>query len=161
MENENYEEIRAKKMRFGAVGDFVKGTLTGVSKTTSPDAYGKLSHIYTVRVQEGSFLGNTKNEKTGKFKDDAAPTIMKAKDDYTFFVSNDKGLVLANLKDVKIGQKFMIKFTELKPSTKGQDAHILKVFAGKDAQGLPLMDQEYIDSLKSDAEKAKGEYDAM
>lgn len=161
MAEEIYEELKAKKMRFGQVGDFIKGTLTGVSKTNSPDSYGKMSHIYSVRAAEGTFIGSTKNEKTGKFKDDAEPTIINKGEDYTFFISNDKGLIISNMKDIKIGQKFMIKFTELKPTTKGQDAHILKVSAGKNADGTPLMDQEWLDSQKTAEEGVKENFEQM
>lgn len=146
--SESYEEIKAKTFKFSSVGDFLKGTLTDVNKTTSPDAYGKLSHIYSVKAEEGSFYNTTKNEKTGKHIIDENPTIVNKGEDFTFFISNDRGVVLSSMKDIKIGQKFMIKFTELKPTTKGNDAKIIKVFAGKDAQGLPLMDQEYLDSKK-------------
>lgn len=148
MSEENYEEIKAKTFKFGAEGDYLIGTLTDVNKTNSPDAYGKLSHIYSVRASEGSFYGSTKNEKTKKFVIDAEPTKVEKGEDYTFFISNDKGVVLSAMKDVKIGQKFKILFSESKPTTKGNDAKVIKVFAGKDKQGLPLMDQEWIDSQK-------------
>ncbi len=152
--SDNYEEIKPKTFKFGGVGDFLKGTLTDVNKTTSPDSYGKLSHIYSVKAEEGSFYGSTKNEKTGKFVMDEKPTEVKKGEDYTFFMSDDKGVVIGKMKDIKIGQKFMIKFTELKPTNKGNDLKVINVFAGKDAQGLPLMDQEYLDSKKTAASTA-------
>jgi hypothetical protein len=151
---DNYQEIKAKTFKFGAVGDYLKGTLTGVNKTTSPDAYGKLSHIYSVKAEEGTYLGSTKNEKTGKYTQDTEPTVISKGEDYTIFVSNDKGVVISGMSDIKIGQKFMIKFVELKPTTKGNDAKIIKVYSGKNADGTPLMDEEY---QKTPA----GEYDAM
>ena len=70
-QEENYEEIKSKNFKFGGIGDFIKGTLTDVNKTTSKDAYGKLSHIYSVKAEEGSFIGSTKNEKTGKHVQDS------------------------------------------------------------------------------------------
>ena len=109
---ENYEEIKSKNFKFGQVGDYLKGTLTDVQKTNSPDSYGKLSHIYSVRASEGEFLGSSKNEKTGKFALDTEVTKVNKGEDYTFFISNDKGVVIQSMKDVKIGQKFMIKFVE-------------------------------------------------
>lgn len=157
MENENYEELKAKNFKFGQVGDYVKGTLTDVQKTVTKDAYGKLSHVFSVLASEGTFLGSTKNEKTGKFKLDEQPTVVNKGDEYTFFISNDKGIVISNMKDIKIGQKFMIKFTESKPTAKGNDVKIIKVFAGKNADGTPLMDQEWLDSQKT----PEGEYDQM
>ena len=156
---DNYEEIKAKNFKFGAVGDFLVGTLVDVSKTTSPDKYNKLSHIYKVKTKEGSFYDSTKNEKTGKFKIDEQPTIVEAGEDYVFFVSNDKGTVISKMKDVIIGQKFKIQFTETKPTTKGNDAKIIKIFAGKNPDGSPLMDQEYLDSQKSGLDEFDGKKD--
>lgn len=157
MSETKYEEIKAKTFKFGQVGDYIKGTLTSVNKTNSPDAYGKLSHIYGVRAEAGEFLGSTKNEKTGKWVPDKDVTIVNPGEDYNFFISNDKGVVISSMKDIKIGQKFMIKFSEIKPTTKGNDAKIIKVFQGKTVQGLPDMDQEYLDSLKSELERVTGE----
>lgn len=144
----NYEEIKAKTFKFGAVGDFIKGTLTKVSKTTSPDSYGKLSHIYSVKAEEGSFFGSTKNPATGKFEMDKEQTKISEGEDFTVFISEDKGVVISSMKDIKLGQKFMIKFAELKPTTKGQDAKVLKVFSGKDAHGNPEMDTEWVEANK-------------
>ena len=148
MSNENYEEIKSKVFKFGAEGDFIQGTLTDVNKTTSLDSYGKLSHIYSLRAEKGSFYGSTKNEKTKKFVLDTEPTVVNTGEDFTFFISNDKGVVISAMKDIKIGQKFKILFSESKPTQKGNDIKVLKVFGAKDAQGLPLMDQVYLDSKK-------------
>lgn len=152
--SDEYKEIKAKNFKFGAVGDYMKGTLKGVSKTTTPDKWGKLSHIYSVLAEEGTFLGSTKNEKTGKSVQDTENTIVNAGEDYTIFVSDDKGVVIGAMKEIKTGQKFMIKFTETKPTTKGNDAKIIKVSAGP-------MNDEYIASLKTDAETAKEGYDQL
>lgn len=145
MTNKNedeYSEVKSKTFKFGMPGDYLIGTFIEVSKTTSPDSYGKLSHIYRVKTQEGSFFGSTKNDKTKKWVMDTEPTLIGKDEDYTFFISNDKGAVIGKMKDIKVGQKFKILFEESKPTTKGNDAKIVKVFAGK-------MDQEYLDSQKS------------
>lgn len=144
--NESYDEVKSKTFKFGGVGDFIKGTLVGTTKTTTKDAYGKLSYIYSVLAEEGTFLGSTKNEKTGKWVIDSEPTVIKEGDDYNFFVSEGKGVVVGAMKDLALGQKFMIKFTDLKPTDKGNDAKIIKVFAGKDANGKPLMNKEWLES---------------
>lgn len=146
---DSYEEVQPKTFKFGGVGDFIQGTLTAVEKTTAPDAYGKLSHIYSVLAEQGSFIGSTKNEKTGKYVPDTEPTVITKGEQYTVFISNDKGVVLGKMKDVAIGQKFKMLFAELKPTTKGNDAKLIKVFAGKTAKGEPLMDQEWLDAQKS------------
>lgn len=150
-DEERYDEIKAKNFKFGGVGDYLKGTLLSVEKTTQADTYGKHSYIYKVKGKEGSFYGSTKNEKTGKFVMDTEPTIINEGEEYVFFVSTDKGVLIGAMRDVKVGQKFMIKFTELKPTTKGNDAKIVKVFAGKDANGAPLMDEQWVEANKPDA----------
>lgn len=149
---ERYDEIKAKNFKFGAVGDFLKGTLLGVEKTTQADAYGKHSYIYKVKAKEGSFYGSTKNAGTGKFVMDTVPTAVLDGEEYVFFVATDKGVTIDAMKDVKIGQRFMIKFTELKATTKGNDAKIIKVYAGKDADGKPLMDEAWVEENKPDAQ---------
>ena len=156
---ESYEEIKAKNFKFGGIGDYLRGTLTDVNKTTSPDSYGKLSHIYSVKAEGGSFYNSTKNEKTGKFKMDDVPTVVKKGEDYTFFISNDKGVVISAMKDIKIGQKFEIKFAESKPTTKGNDVKVIKVFAGRNADQTPLMDKEWQDAQKTDDQKANEEFE--
>jgi hypothetical protein len=157
MAEENYEEIQPKTFKFGGVGDYIKGTLTGVSKTTSPDIYKKYSHIYSVLADEGTFLGSTKNEKTGKSVINTEPTLITRGEQYTVFISDDKGVVIGKMKDIPVGGKFKIQFTELKPTDKGNDAKIIKVFAGKNADGSPLMNQEWLDAMKGGDE----EYEAM
>lgn len=150
---EQYIESKPKTFKFGAPGDYIKGTLTAVSKTNSPDAYGKLSHIYSVKAKEGAFYGSTKNEKTKKYVTDTDQTIIKDGEDYTVFISEDKGVVIGKMKDIRIGQKFMIKFEEVKPTTKGNDAKIIKVFpAVLDNHGTPAMDEEFMKTRDQSAE---------
>lgn len=140
--SEEYKEIQPKTFKFGAVGDYIAGTLTAVSKTTSPDKWGKYSHIYSVLAEDGTFFGSTKNEKTGKFVLDTEPTVINKDEQYTVFINDDKGVVIGKMKDIKLGQKFKIQFTEIKPTDKGNDAKIVKVFAGP-------VNQEYLDSTKN------------
>lgn len=158
MTTDNYEEIKSKTFKFSGIGDYIKGTLTDVNKTSSKDAYGKLSYIYSVKAEEGSFIGTTKSEKTGKHSLDDKPTTINAGEAYTFFVSEDKGVLVSAMKDIKIGQKFMIKFTELKPTSKGNDAKIVKVFAGKDKGGAPLMDTDWMNAGKTEEELAQEDF---
>ena len=142
----DYIESRSKTFRFGQAGDFIKGTLVGVSRTTTPDKWGHLSHIYKVKAEEGTFLDSKKNEKTGKYVQDAAPTICTAGTEYSLFINDTKGVVIGAMKDVKNGQKFMIKFIESKPSSKGNDAKIIKVYPGVNKDGSPAMDETYVET---------------
>lgn len=138
---DEFNEVKNKTFKFGAPGDYLIGTLTEVSKTTTPDSYGKLSHVYRVNAAEGKFYGSTKNEKTKKYVMDTEQTIVNKGEDYNFFISNDKGPVIGKMKDIKTGQRFKIVFEETKPTTKGNDAKIIKVFAGK-------MDEEFAEVNK-------------
>lgn len=140
---ENYNEVKPQTVKFNEVGDFIKGTLIAVEEMNKPDAYGKISSVYTVKSKEGKFLGSSKNEKTGKFVLDAKPTIIAEGEDWNFFLDN-KSPVASQMKRVRLGQKFMIKFTELKPTDKGNDAKIRKVYPGTDEHGKPLMDAEWV-----------------
>lgn len=138
---ENYKEVKSKNFRFGKIGDFLKGTLLEVYKMPKPDRFNKIATIYRVRAKEGTFLGSTKDETTGKFVDDKEQTIIEEGEEYTFFAT---GVLVGQMKSVKLGQKFMVKFTDLKPSTKGNDAKIKKVFAATDDHGQPIMDEEWL-----------------
>lgn len=140
-DDNEFQEVKSKTFKFGAEGDYLVGTFLEVTKTSSPDSYGKLSHIYRVKADEGKFYGSTKNEKTKKFVLDTEPTIVKAGDDYVFFISDDKGAVIGKMKDIVVGQRFKILFEESKPTSKGNDAKIIKVFSGK-------MDEKYLASQK-------------
>ena len=142
---DEYKEIQPKTFKFGQVGDYVAGTLTDVSKTQAPDAYGKLSHIYSVLADEGKFLGSSKNEKTGKYTPNKDETVIEKGEQYTLFISDDKGVVIGKMKDIKLGQKFKIQFTELKATSKGNDAKIIKVFSGP-------MNEEYLKAQSTPAD---------
>jgi len=141
-----YEEVKAKTFSFGSVGDGFEGTLLDITKTTSADKYGKFSNIYKVKIKEGSFHDSTKNEKTGKFTINEEPTVITPGEEYTMWVNHDKGVLIGAMKDIRLGQMFKVTFTETKPTDKGNDAKIIKVFAGKDKQGLPLMDEAWLAS---------------
>ena len=142
-QEERYEESKPKTFKFGAVGDFLKGTLLKIDRTTKPDTYGKLSYIYTVKSKEGLFYGSAKNEKTGKYILDNEQTTINDGEEYSVFL-NVESIAAAKMKDGRAGQKFMIKFDELKPTDKGNDAKIIKVFWGKTADGAPLMDDQWL-----------------
>jgi hypothetical protein len=94
-------------------------------------------------MKEGAFFDSTKNEKTGKYKLDDTQTIINPGEEYSLFVNLDKDVLIGMLNGIKMGQVFKATFVESKPTTKGNDAKIIKVFAGKDAQGNPLMDETF------------------
>ena len=134
----------SENFKFGKVGDYIKGTLLKVDKTTSKDKYGKYSYSYTVKAKEGLFYNSSKDPKTNETMIDKDPTTINDGDEYTIFISEDKGVVVGKMKDGKVGAKFMIKFDELKPSSKGHPAKIIKVFWAKDNDGNLVMDEQWL-----------------
>lgn len=144
------KEAKTNTVKFNQVGDFITGTLIGVSKMTRPDKYGKYSTVFTVKAKEGKFIGSTKNAKTGKTELDKEETVIDPGQEYTVFAET-KSVFETRLKSVKIGQLFKVEFTEIKPTTKGNDAKIKTVYPGLTKKGEPAMDTEWLD------EKAKQE----
>jgi hypothetical protein len=140
--------VATNTVKFNEVGDFITGTLIRISKTTKPDAYGKVSAIHTIKAKEGRFFGSSKNPKTGKAVLDTEHTTINEGEEWTVFST---GVLEQRLKSIKIGQIFQIKFTELKPSDKGNDAKIKTVFPARDSKGNIVMDTEWIESAKSEA----------
>ena len=153
---ENYNEVKPKTWKKGEVGDFLKGTLIEVSKMKKPDAYGKIATVYSVKAKEGKFLGSTKNEATGKYVSDKTPTIIKEGEIYSIFLT---GQAVGQMKSVRLGQKFMIKFTELKDTGKGNDCKVIKIFAASDEKGEPIMDKDWVDA--QNLEKIEEESDGF
>ena len=151
--SETYNEVKPKTWKKGEVGDFLKGTLIEISKMKKPDAYGKIATVYSVKAKEGKFLGSTKNESTGKYITDAAPTIIKEGEVYSVFLT---GQAVGQMKAVRIGQKFMIKFTELKDTGKGNDAKIIRIFAATNEKGEPVMDEEWLKEQEASEEEDDG-----
>jgi hypothetical protein len=150
---ENYDrEVTSQIIKFNCVGDFLKGTLTNVQKMEKVDKWGKINTVYTVKSKEGLFHDSRKNEATGKSDVDAKPTAIGEGEEWTIFAY---GVTAGLMSKIKIGQKFMIKFVELKPSTKGQDAKIKKVFPAMDENGLPIIDTAWIESQKADGQFAE------
>ena len=146
MEQENYNKpATSSVMQFNRVGDFIKGTLMSVEVSPRPDAYGKKNTVYKIKTKEGSFHRTNKETKIV----DEKPTAISEGQEYTMFLS---GPPTDLMKQVLVGQKFKIELTGLKPSAKGQPAKIRTVYPGVNAKGEPLMDKEYLESLKANEE---------
>jgi len=163
MTKTEYNEAESNNFNFGVVGDYIQGTLIEVNQTSKPDNYGNLSHIYIVKAEEGNFHGSTKNEKTGKYTINDSPTVVEANEELNVWINNSKGVVIGQMKKIQVGQKFKIEFTESKPTDKGNDAKIIKVYPGT-VDGQPSMDEEWVKSKEteySEEEKAQGEYDGV
>lgn len=149
--------VSTNTVKFNEIGDYITGTLIQVSKTTKPDQYGKLSSVFTIKSKAGKFLGSSKNPKTGKTVLDSEPTIIGEGEEWTLF-AECKGVLEQRLKSIKIGQIFQVKFTEIKPTTKGNDAKIKTVYPAKNGKGEDVMDTAWIEQKEKEA-KLNGDED--
>lgn len=143
--------VSTNTVKFNEVGDYITGTLIQISKTTKPDNYNKLSTIFTIKAKDGKFLGSSKNPKTGKSVLDSAPTIIKEGEEWTLF-STIGGVLDNRLKAIKIGQIFKVQFTEIKPSTKGNDAKIKTVYPALNSKGEMIMDTAWIEQKTKESQ---------
>lgn len=148
-----YNEVKNQTVKFNQIGDYVAGTLIEFISGSKPDKYGKINNIYRILADEGEFLGSTKNEKTGKSVLDKEVTKIKAGEEWTIFAS---GVLAGQLKRVKIGMKFMVKLTEFKPSDKGNDIKVKKVYIDTDKDDNPIYNTEWIESQKNQMKEVDG-----
>lgn len=150
MSSVNYTDVKSNNVKFNSVNDNIVGTLIRVSKTTSKDQYGKYAMIYTIKGESGEYLGTTKNEATNKFDLDKEKTKVIPGEEYSWFVPEDKGVIVGAMERVKIGQKFRAFLFEFKKSSKGNDAKIIKVQPGftTDTAGnqVPAMDADFVNA---------------
>lgn len=142
--SDGYEEVRGNTMAFGKIGDVIQGTLVSVNKMTTPDKYGKRSTIYGIKALAG--LTHPSDKVTGALLD---PITIKAGDMWSVFGNEAVERQMAN---VAIGSIIMIKFTESKPTTKGNAAKIKKVYVKKDAVGKPEVDPTWLAAQDKDAQ---------
>jgi len=151
MSNENFEEVKASSnyVKFNKVEDFVKGTLIEVIPSDgSLDKYGnKRATIYVLRTESGKWWGGQKDDNTGNYIIDDQPTEAQADEEWR--VTGNK-FVDGYMKDIKVGQKIIIRMIELRKSKKGYPAKIIKVFAGP-------MDQAVLDE-QAQAKQAEEEW---
>lgn len=147
---------KTNTVKFNAVGDFILGTLISISAMSKPDKYGKYSNVYTILTREGKFLGTTKNNKTGKMDLDKEETVIAAGQEWTIF-AEQKSVFDQRLKSIKIGQFLKVEFTEIKPTTKGNDAKIKTVFPGLDKKGNAVMNDEWLKERDEQSKLNKGD----
>lgn len=122
----NAVKLEYKTIKFGKVGDFVKGTLTGNTKTLVNNLSPKkeLQTVFEIKVQAGSL------HLINKKQVDAEPTVLQPGEFWSYITS--KPVMLDMLKGIKIGQIVGLRLTEIKPAkTPGfDDTKIIKVYPG-------------------------------
>lgn len=123
-------EVQPQSINWGKIGDNVFGTKIG-QRNDIDTKFGKNS-IYAVKV-EGGFFHNKQGEKVE----------LKAGETWEVWGRND--IFDAQMNRMQIGQKFGLKFTESHPSTKGNEAKIIKIYTTGE------IDKEFLESSPLDA----------
>jgi len=118
-------EVQPQSINWGKVGDIVFGTKVA-QRDNVMTKFGENS-IFSVKVDGGFF-----HDKEG-VKVELTPG-----DTWDIWGRND--IFDAQMKRMQIGQQFKLKFTDSKPSTKGNAAKIIKVFTDGS------MDKEWLEA---------------
>lgn len=124
---EGMNEVKSSFVKWGKVGDFVRGTLLNVREIDNkmPGKEGTKTKLYEFRVAEGKFHNMDEN------KQPVEPEVVLVKDDI-WVVGGKEGLD-NQMRNIKLGQVFGMRFSEVKPAkTKGfNPAKVIKVYAGE------------------------------
>ena len=119
-------KVEYKTVKFGKVGDFVKGTLTGNTKQLVNNLSPKkeMQTVFEIKVQAGSL------HLINKRVVDATPTVLQPGEFWSYITS--KPVMLDMLKGIKIGQIVGLRLTEIKPAKQAgfDDTKIIKVYPG-------------------------------
>lgn len=127
-------EVRAMQMDWGKVGDFILGTFVKARHNVETQ-FGKNS-IYEILAEKGQYHQLTKKKPAD------APTLIEKGQVYTVWGRGD--LFDGIMNGIMPGQILKLMFTEER-GTKMGDAKIVKVFAPKNNEGKPMMNQEWLD----------------
>lgn len=119
-------EVKPQSINWGKVGDHVFG-VKAAQRDNVNTRFGKNS-IYSMKVNGGVF-----------HQDDGSEVQLKPGDMWDVWGRND--IFDAQLSRMQIGQKFGLKLVEIRPSTKGHDAKIIKVFTTGE------IDEAFLESL--------------
>ena len=133
--------VASNWMKFNVpLEDKVFGTLIEkrTMKSTLPGAEGKVVNVYEMKVDEASF--HTLDEKKRVVEE---PIVLSSGD---FISVGGTAVIDRQMQNIRVGQKIGLKYIEEKPSkTKGfAPAKIVKVFAPKNEDGTPQMDEDFI-----------------
>lgn len=128
----NEVKLEFKTVKFGKVGDYIKGTLVNNTKQLVNNLSPKkeMQTVFEIKVQAGSL--HLINKKVV----DAEPTIPQPGEFWSFITS--KAVMLDMLKGIRIGQIVGLRLDEIRAAkTAGyDDTKIIKVYPG-------IMDDTY------------------
>ena len=104
------------------------------------------NHVYELKADYGSFH---KIDETKK----VIPEAVEVNENEIWSIGGT-AVIDRQMKNIRVGQKIGLKFIEEKPAkTKGfAPAKIIKVYAPKNEDGTPQMDQEWLEARR-DPEK--------
>ncbi len=132
-------EVQSNWMKFNVpLEDKVAGTLINKRTMKSTLSEGKIVNVYEMKVDEGTLHALDDKKKVVD-----EPIVLQAGD----FVSvGGTAVIDRQMQNIRIGQKIGLKFIEEKPSkTKGfAPAKIVKVYAPKNEDGTPTMDEDFL-----------------
>jgi len=134
-------EVQSNWAKFNVpLEDKIFGTLISKKQTKSnlPGSEGKLVNVYDIKADEGLFHVLDEKKKV-------VPEAVKINANEIYSVGGTV-VIDRQMTNIQVGQKIGLKFIEEKPSkTKGfAPAKIIKVYAPKNEDGTPQMDEEFL-----------------
>ena len=152
MSDDNYSDsdvLQSPWMKWGKIGDNIFGTLIGVFDKNQVNRYSGKEEV--VRVYEMKCAGGEYHQLDDK-KLPIDPAIKINKDE--IYSIGDHFTIHGVMKNVKLGQKLKIAFTEEQPSkTKGNANKKVRVVYSKG-----VMDEEWLAEKEKEAELSSQEF---
>lgn len=155
MDYDKFSVEKSKSISWGKVGDYIDGTVIKRTPSTTPDQWGNTAVIYEILADGGVYHERDRDEE-GKIIKSSNPDSVKVNiekgETITVWakISNEgrKEPMLTALERLPIGAYCRIKFTETKPSDKGNDAKIKQVFTDT-SSGSYKMNEEWLESQRN------------
>src|SRR3990167_8853925 len=129
-------ELKAQTVEWGVVGDFILGTFIKARHAVETQ-YGPNS-IYEILAEKGSFHKLVKKVPVDQ------PTVINKGETWSVWGRNE--IFNGILNGLRPGQVVKLFFAET-TDTKMGEAKIVKVFAPRDNEGKPVMNEAYLESL--------------
>lgn len=121
--------VKGQFVKFGKVGDWIRGTLVAVREMDSQLKPGEKVKLYDFKAHGGRFWGFKKNPETGAIDFDAAQTEL-AKG--SFWTMSGKPGIDNGMRAIKVGQIFGARFASSKAPTKAGNSatKVIEILAG-------------------------------
>ena len=137
--DEGYERPPSAWVKWGKVGDVIKGTYIGNVDRTNKD--GSVQHVYEIKAEAGSYFYFEKQED-GSIKMDEEQTMVEAGQVY---MVGGKKIIDNVMRRAKIGQKVLFRFSDTFKMSQGVAKTIEVKLGGMDEEYLaPTTDTDEI-----------------